>query len=400
MGRLAIWAALSIFLILISVISCRTDRETGQVRILYIGEVNANDVYRLWLLSEPRFSSSYVPCDVQTMTVNDAKRMCRLYLPRTEEELFSKHDAAIFKDFTPDVLPLETIGYFQNSIENGLGIALIEFVFWGGTNDIPKWQALDFYQVFPAKVVINDIPAAAGRTYYQVINEDGPLDLPGIESVAMNAGHHGDMIPRQNSIVEARWKGRGTPAMVTSNYGQGNTLQLGHGWDNIPSTSQLNYRYMMDYIFNQVFYIADLPYPEDLEKVHTIRDLFVSYNTREKATIGVLEFVETFGADTREIEQDLDRIQDQYGNAAVDYRSSRYDEALETLREVMNDLSNLDQKMLETKDRALLWVYFIEWAGVTGTLMVCGFLIWSLMVKRSLYAAVETTRMAQDGEKG
>lgn len=397
MRRLSICVALYLIIFAISGASSRTDPETGRVRVLYVGEVTANDLYRLWLLGEPRFSVSYVTCDIQTMEMRDAKRMCRLYLPRTEEELFEENDVTIFKDFTPDVLPLRSIGWFQSSIEKGMGIALIEFVFWGGTNDIHKWQALSFYDVFPAKPVINDIPAAAGRTFYDVVNEDGPLDLPGIQSVPMNGGHHGDMVPRQNTVVEANWRGRGTPAMVTSTYGEGNTLQLGHGWDNIPGSSRVDYRYMIDYIFNQLFYAADLPYPEDLETVHGVRELFITYQTRKRATIGVLEFVDQFGADTREIERKLGTIQGDYGQAVSAYMEARYEAALETLEGTLDDLTDLESEMLEAKERALLWVYVVEWAAVTGTLMICGFVVWSLMVQRRLYSEVGTTRASKRG---
>jgi len=34
----------------------------------------------------------------------------------------------------------------------------------------------------------------------------------------------------------------------------------------------------------------------------------------------------------------------------------------------------------------------IEWLAVTGTSMVCGFLLWLLMIRRRLYREVRTTR--------
>ena len=49
-----------------------------------------------------------------------------------------------------------------------MGLGLVEFCNWGGTNDIEKWMAMSFYEVFPAKVMLNNIPATSGRTYYSI----------------------------------------------------------------------------------------------------------------------------------------------------------------------------------------------------------------------------------------
>ncbi len=45
------------------------------------------------------------------------------------------------------------------------------------------------------------------------------------------------------------------------------------------------------------------------------------------------------------------------------------------------------------KGRTLLWVYLIEWLAVTGVGMMCGFVLWSTMVRRRLYREVKTTRL-------
>ena len=45
------------------------------------------------------------------------------------------------------------------------------------------------------------------------------------------------------------------------------------------------------------------------------------------------------------------------------------------------------------KDRALMWIYIIEWFTVTATLFISGFLLWTLMVRRRLYGEVGVTRL-------
>jgi len=239
---------------------------------------------------------------------------------------------------------------------------------------------------------MNDFPATQGRTFYKVMNKDGPLNLPGIENVPMNRGHHGDLSARVGSTVEGLWKGRGTPCMVTSTYGDGHTLQLSHGWDNIPDDTRIHYRYLVDYIFNQIYYLAGLPYPKDLDLVHSLRTLFINYEDRRKATLAVLEFVERFGANPSKPLEHLEALKVRREEAARDYLKGNYEKAREEMSSILNELPKVDQELMRAKDRALLWIYVIEWTSVFGVSMVCAFLLWTLMIKRRLYREVRTTR--------
>jgi len=46
----------------------------------------------------------------------------------------------------------------------------------------------------------------------------------------------------------------------------------------------------------------------------------------------------------------------------------------------------------KVKNEALLWVYVSEWLSVTGTSLVCGFLLWTLMIRRRMYKEVAYTQ--------
>jgi hypothetical protein len=50
------------------------------------------------------------------------------------------------------------------------------------------------------------------------------------------------------------------------------------------------------------------------------------------------------------------------------------------------------EEAVNAKDRALLWVYIIEWLTVLGTSAIVGTILWSLMIRRRLYRQVATTR--------
>lgn len=389
MGR---YVQISALILLASLAICNAQTGSGKLRVIFIGEVAAsNQLFLDWANAEPKFLLTTVPCDLEWVSLKEAKRFSRMYLPRTEDRLREEQDVMVFEDFSPDVLPLAFFEWGQKAIEEGMGIALIEFAFWGGSNEIPKWMDLEFYEVFPAATALNIIPAVAGRTYYRVENEGGPLDLPGIESIPMNRGYHGDLLPREGSTVEATWRVRGTPAMVTSTYGEGHTLQLDHGWDNIPGEIRLVYEYLPDYIFNQIFYIGGIPMPEDLNLVHVTRASFVSYSDRKRGTLAVIEFVEKFGADPSEVGERLDSMDDRHEEASRLYLDGEYQAAGDLLFELLDEFTDLENELLEAKDRAFFWIYLAEWTGVLGVGILCGVTLWTLMVRRKLYREVETT---------
>jgi len=200
-----------------------------------------------------------------------AKRMTRLYIPRTYDLLRSSYDVIVFEDFGPMSLTNANIENFRRSVEEeGLGLGLIEFANWQGTGSsyIDRWLATSIGEAFPAEVDLStDVPASQGRTFYRTLRKDPILNLPGIEDVPMNAGHHGDISPKPGSVVQAEWRGRGTPVMVTGRYGNGPTLQLDHGWDNMPAEFR-TWEYGPDLIYNEVFFRADASVPVDREMTH------------------------------------------------------------------------------------------------------------------------------------
>jgi hypothetical protein len=63
------------------------------------------------------------------------------------------------------------------------------------------------------------------------------------------------------------------------------------------------------------------------------------------------------------------------------------------MKEVQRQLEELSNEAIKIKDQALFWVYAIDWAAVSSTMLVCGFVLWSLMVKRKAYREVRTTRL-------
>lgn len=377
---------------------CYPQSNNNRLRIFFIGEVIAgNQLFLDWIRAEPVFILTTVPCDLQWLSRQEARRFARMYLPRDIDHLREEQDVMFFEDFSPTVLPLSFLEWGMEAVGEGMGLALIEFAYWAGNNDIEIWMNLEFYDVFPADTIINIIPPERGRIYYRVENKGGLLDIPGIESVPMNTARHGDIIARAGSVIEAAWRGRGTPVMVTSTYGQGHTLQLDHGWDNIPGVTRSSYEYLPDYIFNHVSFIGGIPIPDDFNLVHVTRTSFVTYADRKKGTLAVIDFVERFGTDSTKIAHRIESMDDQHEFAKQLYIQGEYQAASDLLFDLLDVFTDLETELLNAKNHAFFWIYLAEWTTILSVGVLCGVTLWTLMVRRKLYREAPTTKYSDTG---
>ncbi len=69
-----------------------------------------------------------------------------------------------------------------------------------------------------------------------------------------------------------------------------------------------------------------------------------------------------------------------------------FDAAAAKTIEAMDLLGGLEGGASELKNRALFWIYLLEWLVLVGTYLVAGFFLWSIMVRRKLYREVGRTR--------
>ena len=69
--------------------------------------------------------------------------------------------------------------------------------------------------------------------------------------------------------------------------------------------------------------------------------------------------------------------------------------AIADLEGAMNELLRASDSIWELKDEALFWVYATEWLVVSATGILCGFVLWTFMVRRKLYREIEVTRLHQ-----
>jgi hypothetical protein len=144
-----------------------------------------------------------------------------------------------------------------------------------------------------------------------------------------------------------------------------------------------------------MIYLDRRPVPQDIDLIHSVRSKGFEIRTRSSLLLNLLEFIEKFGANTREVMREMDQINVDISGARQDYIDLRFEEVLLTYEDIGDVLGELEEEAIELKDRALLWVFIIEWLAVSGVSLVAGFALWSIMVRRKLYREIETTRLVE-----
>jgi hypothetical protein len=109
----------------------------------------------------------------------------------------------------------------------------------------------------------------------------------------------------------------------------------------------------------------------------------------------MMEWAETFGADIAPLSRRLMDLERDMDGAIDDYIDQDYPPAITFLQSVSSKVTKMADDAIRLKDRALLWIYVIEWAVATATILISGMVIWTLMVRRRLYRDISGTRLSR-----
>jgi hypothetical protein len=395
-SRRAWWFWLLLSLFLVGATNGRVDPETNRIRLLMIGEINAeHQSATAYMVADPKVDLALIPAGDLT-DVKTSKRFVRIYVPRTKNQLTDGFDAIELFDFVPYILEDQHIQWMRDAVRDfGFGLALTEMGWYSVTdwtgNDAAAWMASALYEAYPVDLVVEK--QNLDSAYMDITEETSLVGLPGFESTAMTGvTHHGIEIARPGSTVHTIWRVGKEDAIVSGSYGSGRTLMIPMGWDNVPRGTQVGWYYFVDFVLNHAYFIAQVKVPEDLEVIHELRSGFVLYHEQKSMTSSLMEFVDKFGANTGPVEEMLGELEAQKEEAEYLYLTDDYAGAFESLTQVLDGFQEISEEAVKIRERALMWVYIIEWFAVTGTLIVCGTVVWSLMVRRSHYREVAVTR--------
>ncbi len=390
-----------------------TGREDGRIGVLYVGCTARSRPF--WeMRSDPLFSISFVQATmrdwgaigpIQAGQGAEIYRFVRLYMPRTYKDLASRFDVIVISNANRFAVEPYIRMLARGVRDSGMG--LVMFGGWetfGGAFGRPAWGETEIGELLPTRDVIdtwvqypqNGILLRIDDREHEFISS---LPWKRERAYFMNDFHHNlvKLKPGARKLAHAESvKFKDHPAMVTWEVENQARVFAYTGEIYFFCRKKPFWTYYIDFGSNLMIYLDHRDVPQDIDLVHTLRSQMQDVATRKSLLLGLLEFCDSFGANTDKIERKIDQINTVIAQATPYYLDLEIERTLDAYREADNMIKNVEQDAVELKNRALMWVYVIEWLAVTGTAMGCGFIVWSVMVRRRLYKEVSTTRLEEE----
>ncbi len=402
-------SAIMLVMIVSLLVPCRGlhDR-TDKIGALLTGRVDDRRLISSWFMYEPMISPLFVPS--RSVPGGDAqiRKFVRIYFPRNYEAvqiqdfiLFEGTQMAMFS-------PLQQRWMHDAVLEGTGGMNSRSLL---STQYFQDWADSATQRAFP-----NDVEAllSLGAIWSRyprdarIILEEG-TGLPPVLTMFKGKGvpwylpgyRCALVIPRQGAVVwswiegpfadRANEKPGCTPQIISWQYGEGITWtthdSLTEWWWQDPMANP----YGFDIIMNMILYCTGRQLPADVEIIHDIRSKIIGFNTRTVLLLGTIEFAEGFGANMAPIFEGMDDVMNSKGEADEIYLAQEYEQARLAYSQCIEDLEGLNALAIERKDRALIWIYLAQWLIVSATLILAGFTLWLLMIRRRLYREVAST---------
>jgi len=348
-----------------------------------------------------------VPCREEGLVAKGADptemmRFIRIYFPRRFEDM---------KDFEVIILNGAEYQLFTISQDKWMYDAIREGA--GGINGPSvlscdhvisiAWANSQTSRAFP-----NDAPLVAGEldggrrsgSAQVKVNRDFPAPvltpfIPyGLEDLSFTAGRF--VKTRQGADIIA-WQVGGAPGpeveyMCAWDYEEGRTITCGDfvGYRDIFSNPPAPAGGTV--LMNMLLYITKRDLIEDVALYRNLRLKFLDFRSKMALLVSLKDFIDSFGANTAEIDMEIKRLEGLYQEGVEYYRDQDFLVAENAMNTLLDEFFELEKLAGKVKNRALLWVYLIEWLVTVSTFFVSGFVLWSLMVRKRLYREVEGTR--------
>jgi hypothetical protein len=397
--------------IIIPLVAAQASDTSRQLEILAIGATLPQMTPVVpWLSQEPLASVSHIPNRGfgYALPMEEYQRLVRLYFPRTYMDILD-YDLYLYVGGCVQYLSSAQVSQLKRAVSEGGRSALGDL---GGVSTVEElvmsWISSGMWEIFPnnALEVVTHVEWSRGPFWVRVHGgrENNPLE-PFVDlDIERVPGDFGRMIvPREGSTVYASMTGISfngyddPPFVVAWDYDNGRTLLVAqffnHPWFHTPRQGGEN-DYAPDVLVNLLLNAVDRPVFQEVVMLHEVRMRIQEFHHKYSIVLSTLDFVERFGANTNSIRSDLADAVELQNQASTQYLDLNVEGAVDTLERSIGEVNLLIVGSMDLKDRALIWIYIIEWFFVTGTLMASGSLLFMLMIKRKLYRSTLHTRFS------
>lgn len=381
----------------------RRDPDTGRIRVMYIGAPFTTYCPYTIFRNDPLLSTTPIS-GMAWLDSTIVKRALRLYMPRNRQE-YSQYDVVGLDDATYEHFSSNTLIWMRDSLlEDGLG-----FFMGGGSGSFGGWaNYLDWgytplQEVMPVECTHDRVEFSVNK----VIRFDDEFirSVPWEEFENHNVfGMYNVVKLKQGAVQLSELRpvggGRTDPGWTWWDVGKGRFFASPTGFRGTlaggttsAGVSFIHWKYYPDFVSNMAYFTAGLTPPSDAQLLHTTRRKFREVDYHRQMVIGTIEFVSRFGASMDRVDEKLEEVEESLERAKLSFIDLELVKSLEEIEHALSILREADALAVKAKQTALFWVYVTEWLVITATLLVCGSILWSLMVRRKLYKQVHATRI-------
>jgi uncharacterized membrane protein len=375
----------------------RTDPQTGRIRVLYVGQWYYGGK-PLYLVEDPLLQTSIVPYHDFGAQLDQIRRYMHQRYPRTKKHMTDNYDMVFFSNIQLLAFTSKQVQIAADSVVNdGLGYMMSggHTSFGGTTDSYPSWEGTWIGDILPVGLIDGKYMKPY---YFKLVVTD-----PGNELMESLPWSEIPPFPYSLNAVTVRQEGHllaetqidSWPILAFGEFGRGRTLAYMTPFmnSNLDNINLREWGYFEDLCANIAYFGAQIELPDDHITVHELRKLFRSYHDHALLFLSMIEFIDRFGVSTGPLEDMLGEVEEIRASSYSAYISQDYAKSSELMKDALDDLKEGSSRAVEIKNRALLWVYVIEYLAVTATLMITGSLVWTLMVRRRLYKEVASTRL-------
>ncbi len=367
-----------------------------------------------FVLDDPMIKITLVPLVGELSSPQTVGRTMRVYYPRTYESLV-ENDVVVFEEaplgwadytnFYPDIL-----GWFKKMVLDG-GKAVCMFggdaCFGSGVQSpYPSWEETPVADILPVDIIPGGNMNAPGwPSPWNLF----PLKVKFIDDIMGLSRLPWDTAPEPNFILPlnavnfrdgatkvavcthgskkwpliAFWEiGDGRSLAFTAVYGSGGTRDLRDKWE-----------WYYDFISYMIYNAAGVPTPEDINLPHLFREKMRTFRSLRNFAYRSLDFVSRLGGNTAKIERRLGEMSAKRDDLSVLYLSGDFEDVMDRSDEVLRDMTDILEDIGTLEKRTMFWIYLTEWCVVSATMVLSGWVLYFVMIRRALYREVGTTRL-------
>jgi len=376
----------------------KRDPETGVIRVIYIGMPFSASPYQVFKY-DPLLSTLPIQGNLYGISQSNVQRSMRLYMPRTLDHMVTNHDIIGLDDTTYTAFPAQTIQWMVDGCrEHALGLFMAGgFESFGGGAGFPSWDNTVLQEVLP--VTCMDQYGDDGRVVITDNDDDFIKSVPWENDYDMHNVFGGYNIVQtkqgavQISKTERLKGGPDDPGWVWWDIDEGRFFASAPGFrGGSAGRGFILWEHYPDFVSNMVYFLAGLTPPTDVTLLYTTRAKFRDIQDQRQTILGLLDFIAKFGADTRNVDKKLSEAEVLLKEARQEFVDLQLEDSRNIADDVLDTLREAYDLAFEARDTALFWIFLTEWLAVSGTGLICGFIVWTLMIKRRLYREVQVTR--------